>query len=712
MDYVQFQGKVIRVIFEAPDSDFCVLHMQKENGEKVVVKGAVHAPYRGQKLSINGHIEEHLIHGSQCTADSIIQHIPYEYTELVTFLSSGRVSGIGPVIARRMAQHFDDELVTIFRNESFEKLQVVEGISEKRIIALRKSWTMQRALTEIMIFLQSKGISIAYGLRICKVYRGDALHVLTNEPYSLLGKVPGIGFAILDSIAQQVGIESDDKRRVSAALLYEHEQNTNQGNVYSKYEDLLVKSAKLLSFEPHDKKIHDALEILIQNNIFVKVIHEGHTYVALEHDYNLEQEIGSRCSCRCVKMQKLSVDKDLIDKISLDKNLHEEQKKALIASFSSYLSIITGAPGTGKTTVLRALIEIATHSHMKVLLAAPTGRAAKRVSESTGQCAVTLHRLLEWNPLNKSFNKNEKNTLSANIVVIDEASMLDMELMTSVLRSLHAGTRLVLVGDVDQLPSIQKGAILHDLIASKSIPVTHLTHIFRQESGSMIISHAQCINNGKIPYFLNNPHDDCVFINEDDSEKFTQHVQRIITDFLPVRGLSSSTMQIIAPMYRGKAGANATNKALQKFFNPAVRIPEGSVHFLKGDKVIQLHNNYEHDVFNGDGGVVVAIDDESEVLSVNFDGHVVHYEKERWHELALAYAITVHKSQGSEFDVVIIPMFIEHFIMLDRKLLYTALTRAKKLCIIIGQKKALACAVKKNETKNRCTFLKDFICSL
>lgn len=733
-------GSVERVTYYNPENGYSVIRLRPDRARTpgvnreglVTVTGNLPELAPGENLTLSGKWTTHPSYGMQFQAEMVTQSLPATVAGIRRYLGSGLVKGIGPKLAERIVAHFGTETLDVIE-EQVERLREVPDIGPKRARMIAAAWQEQKQVKEIMLFLHSHGVSTNLAIKIYKQYGDEALAVVQSDPYRLARDIWGVGFKTADRIARAMGLPPDHPSRVEAGLVFVLNEMTNDGHVYAPRELLTRRAAELLEVDP--ELIPPALERLsVDDRIRQEILPflgdeggaSGQPAVAEPQDlygqpavyltplYFGETGLAERLNALASALpSRLS---DLPPSfIKLDRSLSPEQAHAIRTALSHPVSILTGGPGTGKTTCLKALIAVLETARKTYALASPTGRAAKRLSEATGRPASTLHRLLGFKP-GSGFNHNAENPLPVDLLVVDEASMLDMLLANQVLKALEPGTHLVLVGDVDQLPSVGAGDVLRDVIASGLAPVTRLSVIFRQAAGSYIITNAHRINSGQFPAFptaeelAENPGDFFLFPAEN-AEDAAQWVQEVVCERIPRKfGLHPRDhIQVLAPMYRGPAGVHALNARLQEVLNPPAPLkPERTLYgqtFRQGDKVMQTQNNYDKEVFNGDMGFVAAFDPINHNLTVDFEGRLVVYDWSEADQLVLAYAVSVHKAQGSEFPAVVIPLVTQHYMMLQRNLLYTAVTRAKRLCVLVGSRRAISIAVRNNEVAQRYTAL-------
>jgi exodeoxyribonuclease V alpha subunit len=647
--------------------------------------------------------------GKQFKADEIRPLLPAGVDGLMRFLSSGRIEGIGKKMAERLIAHFGAGLPRVL-DETPERLGEVPGIGRRKADRVVASWRAQTAVRDLLMFLGAHGVGTARALRIHKQWGANAITLIKQNPYRLAQEISGIGFLIADAIARSLGLDAQSPFRIGAALEHLLDQSRTLGNCGMPREELIGGAAKLLSVDAAiipPVLLHAEQRATVQTDlvddtpvVFTRRMHEAETFVARRIAALVQRPAGQLPHIRAMLAAS-----DLPP-------LNEEKYHAIEIAFSSCITVITGGPGVGKTTVVNAIRHIAGELKWDVELAAPTGRAAKRLIESTGVGARTIHRLLEWSPDANGFTRNEENPLDCDLVVIDEASMVDILLFESLLGALGPSTRLLLVGDADQLPSVGPGQVLADIIRSGTVPVAHLREIFRQDAGSSIVVNAHRINHGNLPEYDRGAAGAFFFFRENDPAAARERIIDVVTRRLPGSfGLDPrKDVQVLTPMHKSDAGVEALNAALQRELNPASRgerhLAKGIYRFAEGDKVMQTLNNYEKEVFNGDIGFIQIIDPEEETLVVDFEGRLVDYTYDDLEQLTLAYATTIHKSQGSEFAAVVIPVVTAHFKMLQRNLLYTAVTRAKRLVVLVGQPEAVRISVQNASGNKRWTRLR------
>ena len=678
------------------------------------VVGNCAAPNAGEEIAARGEWIEDDQYGSQFRASEISTSEPDNLKGIERYLGSGLIDGIGPTYAKKLVNKFGPEVFNIIDDRS-KRLEEVEGIGPKRRKEIKKSWEKQKSVRRIMVFLHQHGISTARAVRIYKTYGDESIKKLKNNPYRLSHDLHGVGFKTADTIASKLGINFDDCSRIEAGLQFALQTATGNGHCALPETELIESATELLGVD--QIKIEDCLKKIITKS---EVIRDEINSVPMIFPPQLitSEKIVSQ------KILNLASKKPDYPKVEIEKALSwcqkkigyplaEGQRKAVELALRERVLIITGGPGVGKTTILRSVLMILRAKKVAPILCAPTGRAAKRMSETTGLEASTIHRLLEFKGQSGKFAHDENNPVEGDLFIVDEASMIDIQLMSSFLRALPKNAHLILVGDVDQLPSVGPGSVLSDMIQSNELPVARLNEIFRQSSESRIITAAHEINEGILPIELsksarNNPNSDFFFISSDEPDKTAETIANIVSLRVPEKlGLDPvNDIQVITPMHRGSLGTQALNRKLQDSLNPAsestFEIERFGARYRVGDKVIQTRNNYEKETLNGDIGKVIEISTDPGKVIIQFSGQrTVSYEPGELDEISPGFAITVHKSQGSEFPCVVIPVSTQHFLLLQRNLLYTAITRGSQVVVLVGQKKAAAMAVKNIDTKER-----------
>jgi exodeoxyribonuclease V alpha subunit len=707
-------GTVDTIIFASQDNRFTVLKLSPEKlSTQITVTLNGIAPLIGQLLEIEGEWVKHPKFGQQFKATTYKTVAPTEISGIEKFLASGAINGIGPAMAKKIVAEFGEKTLEIIAKSPNELLKV-PGIGKKTAEKISASYLEQSELTEIMVWLENHGISNTYAGKIFAKYGSFAIDIMEKDIYRLFQDIEGIGFLTADKLAFNLGIQREDKRRIISGIDYALMQLCNNGHCCIPEMALVDKTAKIL--QVNNQIIFTILKERIDNGSLNTEVVGGETLIYPPYLYYAEKKVATRLLQLQQATEPLSEDNlSLFIKVWEKDNqiqLAQKQKEAIKACLHHGVLVLTGGPGTGKTTVIKGILSILKAQGLKIRLAAPTGRAAKRLSETTGQKALTIHRLLEANNLAQDdnlqlgFSKDIDDQLDADVIILDEVSMVDIVLMHHFLNAVPDGCRIILVGDTDQLPAVGPGSVLKDIIRSQKIPAIRLDEIFRQAQTSMIIQNAHIINAGRLPD-LRKQYSDFVFYELNDDTSITQKILDLCTKDLPHEGFNVlKDVQVLSPMHRFLCGVENLNLMLQEQLNPKKNQDElkySSQTFRVGDKVMHIRNNYQKNVFNGDIGFIQDINNEK--LTVDYFDHIVTYEKNELNELTLAYASSVHKSQGSEYKVVIIPLSTSHYIMLQRNLLYTAITRAKQKVIIIGSKKALMTAIQSNRTQKRYTLL-------
>lgn len=707
-------GTVDTIIFASQDNRFTVLKLSPEKlSTQITVTLNSIAPLIGQLLEIEGEWVEHPKFGQQFKATTYKTVAPTEISGIEKFLASGAINGIGPAMAKKIVAEFGEKTLEIIAKSPNELLKV-PGIGKKTAEKISTSYLEQSELTEIMVWLENHGISNTYAGKIFAKYGSFAIDIMEKDIYRLFQDIEGIGFLTADKLAFNLGIQRDDKRRIISGIDYALMQLCNNGHCCIPEMALVDKTAKIL--QVNNQIIFTILKERIDIGSLNTEVVGGETLIYPPYLYYAEKKVATRLLQLQQATEPLSEDNlSLFIKVWEKDNqiqLAQKQKEAIKACLHHGVLVLTGGPGTGKTTVIKGILSILKAQGLKIRLAAPTGRAAKRLSETTGQKALTIHRLLEANNLAQDdnlqlgFSKDIDDQLDADVIILDEVSMVDIVLMHHFLNAVPDGCRIILVGDTDQLPAVGPGSVLKDIIRSQKVPAIRLDEIFRQAQTSMIIQNAHIINAGRLPD-LRKQYSDFVFYELNDDTSITQKILDLYTKDLPHEGFDVlKDVQILSPMHRFLCGVENLNLMLQEQLNPKKNQDElkySSQTFRVGDKVMHIRNNYQKNVFNGDIGFIQDVNNEK--LTVDYFDHIVTYEKNELNELTLAYASSVHKSQGSEYKVVIIPLSTSHYIMLQRNLLYTAITRAKQKVIIIGSKKALMTAIQSNRTQKRYTLL-------
>ena len=702
-DREPLSGLVERVTFHSPDTGFCVLRVKvRGHRELVSVLGSAASVQPGEFIQCSGRWDNNRDHGMQFKTTFLKVLSPSSIDGIEKYLGSGMIRGIGPHFAKKLVKAFGEDVFDVIEDEP-DRLLKLDGIGPKRVDRITSGWADQKAIREIMVFLQSHGVGTSRAVRIYKTYGADAIPLVSENPYRLARDIRGIGFKTADQIAEKLGIEKTAMIRARAGISYTLTEAVTDGHCGLPQEDLLSAAEKLLEI-PTDI-LRDALFQELQDETVVADTIEDRRCIFLGHLWHAEKIIAERLESLAMgKPPWPEIDpKKAIPWIEqkLGVTLAPSQREAVAQAVSSKVMVITGGPGVGKTTLVNAILRILVAKGVKVALAAPTGRAAKRLSESTGMEAKTIHRLLEVDPKHGGFKRSSEEPLECDLLVIDETSMVDVSLMASVVKALTNRTSLILVGDVDQLPSVGPGQVLADVIGSGAVPVAKLTEIFRQAAESRIITNAHKVNTGYMPDLEvpKGSKTDFYFVEAQDPEDAVTKIIEIVKNRLPNRFSFDpiQDIQVLCPMNRGGIGARSLNVDLQKALNPPtdeIFVERFGYTYRVGDKVMQTDNDYDKEVFNGDVGYVRSIDPNLLKMVIEFDGRPVEYQFGELDEIALAYAVSIHKSQGSEYPAVVIPMMMQHYIMLRRNLLYTGITRGRNMVVLVGQKQAIGMAVK------------------
>jgi exodeoxyribonuclease V alpha subunit len=711
-------GLLERISFHNEENDFVVAKLrEKEKKELTTIIGNLSGVNPGESLKLTGKWVQNKRFGEQFQVETFEVTMPATLLGIQKYLASGLIKGIGSIMSERIVEKFGLHTLEVIEKKP-ERLSEVEGIGPKRISMIRKAWGEQKEIKEIMIFLQGHGVGAAYSAKIYKQYGDQSIEMVRENPYRLAHDIYGIGFMTADKIAQNLGIDRHSLIRAKAGLLYILNQLTEEGHVYYPETQLIHKAKEILHVD-EEIVIQAVRELSREKELFLEDLDpDGHLRAAyLAPFYVAETGVARRLvnlkespsNIRPIHPEKAI--EWVQQKLNIE--LAQRQEEAVLLAATSKVLIITGGPGTGKTTIITAILRIFQQLKLRILLAAPTGRAAKRMNEATGWEAKTIHRLLEYSPHKGDFKRDQDDPLEADVVIIDEASMVDTLLMYHLLKAIPSHAHLILVGDVDQLPSVGPGNVLKDIIRSGKFTVVRLSEIFRQAQESMIVVNAHKVNQGQFPVLkeIHTPEKtDFQFIQEEDPEKILQNILDLCSERIPrqFRFHPLREIQVLAPMHKGIIGVANLNIELQKRLNPGQSgITRGAWTFRLGDKVMQIVNNYDKDVFNGDIGWISKIDPEQREVTIDFDGRLVSYDYSDLDEVVLAYAVSVHKSQGSEYPVVILPVVTQHYMLLQRNLIYTGITRAKKLVIMIGTKKALAIAIRNNKPQRRYTLLSE-----
>lgn len=725
--FQQFQAEVDRVTYRNEENGWTVLKVRDvDTNDIVTVTGSLPPIQEGEHLQLVGQWTNHATFGKQFKAERAVPTRPTTRAGILRYLSSGLIKGIGDRTAEKIVEHFGLDTFKILDENPGCLLQVPK-LGKKKAKEIIDGWKSQKAVADVMMFLISHGISANYAQRILKLYGENAIEIISGNPYQLSVDIHGIGFIKADTIARSIGIAADSPERIRAGIIYQIQQAEERGHCYCTTAQLTESLADTLDLPTHkiESVVPIQIELLNQAGSLItesNVIEDTKTPTHWRPEL-LAAEYGIADVLARLMDRPLEVDMERVETWITRYNqaanapLSETQAKAVRQAVSNRVFILTGGPGVGKTTTANAIIRLFKAMGKTVLLSAPTGRAAQRLSEVSAEKAKTIHRLLEWQPAESAFGRNALNPLAADVIICDEASMLDVKLADALCEAVAPQSQLVFIGDIDQLPSVGPGNVLRDMIQSDVVPFITLKEIFRQAATSSIIRHAHAINGGVVPEFPTDIATDCQFIEVESTEDIRVVVKKLLTDTLPHKYNfnAKKDVQILTPMNRGDLGTQLLNEELQDLLNPDPKQhlqdgeakPKRRWQLRTGDKVIQTANNYDLQVFNGDIGFVQTANVDGGHMIVQFgDDRIVTYDSEQADDLRLAYTITIHKSQGSEFPVVLLPMSMQHFVMLQRNLVYTALTRAKKLAIFIGARKALAQAIRNNVSINRQTYLK------
>lgn len=708
-------GVIERVTFHSEESGFCVLKV-KAKGQKdlVTIVGKAMTVTPGEFVDASGHWITNREYGLQFQAEDLRLVLPSTLSGIEKYLGSGLVKGVGPHFAKLLVKAFGADVFNIIEKNP-EKLFELSGIGQYRQQKIVQSWQDQRKIREIVVFLHSHGVGTARAVRIYKTYGHKSIELLREDPYRLASDIRGIGFKTADALAERLGISRQSIQRARAGLKHVLHEICANGHCAVNQEKLIAESCILLEIE--QSIIEEALHLENAEKHLIVEEMEGEKHVFLSHLYDAEVGVVKLLKTLLQKEKSWGEDLKIDRAIAWVENetkiaLSQSQRQAIRVALKNKVIIITGGPGVGKTTLVNSILKILRSYTQKIMLCAPTGRAAKRLSESTGMEAKTIHRLLEFDPNNYGFKRNEFSPLDVELLIVDEVSMIDIALMHRLLKAVPENCTLMLVGDADQLPSVGPGMVLANLIDSEVIPTLRLTEIFRQAASSQIIVNAHKINKGYIPKLKSEPGEisDFYFVEANTPELIHERLLQIVTERIPKRFKLDPIrqVQVLVPMNRGGLGARVLNIELQKHLNPNVnniKVSRFGNDFAIGDKVIQTVNNYDKEVFNGDIGFIKAIDHEESELCIEFDGRAIPYEFDDLDEISLAYATSIHKAQGSEYDAVVIPIAMQHFTLLERNLIYTAVTRGKSLVVILGQAKALAIAVRNVRANQRMTHL-------
>ena len=737
---------VERITYQNPENGYSVLKCRvKDYSELVPVIGNMIDANVGSVLVCEGNWKVDAKYGRQFVAENWEETLPATVYGMEKYLGSGLIKGVGPKFAKKIVRKYGVDTFAVIE-DNVGILIEIEGIGSKRVQMIAESWQRQKEVKNIMLFLQDHQVSTSYAAKIYKQYGNDSISVMKENPYRLADDIWGIGFKTADQIAMKLGFGKESYVRLRSGLMYTLSELSNDGHVFAEKQQLIDKASELLEASPEtvimtmDEMLRKE-ELILEKNI-VRTDEEGNKITAIYLPPFFYAEVGvagklkklasspagDKLYTRLMEARKSSGNESLsVDIEAIQRKTHMEyddiQAAAIRTAATAKVMVLTGGPGTGKTTTTHGIISAYKAYGLKILLAAPTGRAAKRMTEATGLEAKTIHRLLECKPP-EGYQKNEENPLEGDVLIVDECSMIDIVLMNSLLKAIPPAMRLIMVGDIDQLPSVGAGNVLRDIIDSGAFPVVRLTRIFRQAQTSRIIMNAHRINEGKMPDISNGKNTDFFFMENEDAEASVPQIVKLVQENLPnYYHVEPSQIQVLTPMQRGVVGATNLNLSLQEALNPPehdifmrgrgkVTMPKECLRrsgyaFRADDKVMQIKNNYDKEVFNGDIGIIESVNETDRTLKVNFDGRSIEYDVTELDELVHAYATTIHKAQGSEYPIVVMPIMMNHFVMLQRNLIYTGITRAKKVLVIVGTKKALAYAVKNVTVTKRNSLLKE-----
>ncbi len=710
---------VERITYQNPENGYSVLKVHvKGYDDLVTVVGNLLDATVGSVLLAEGNWKVDSRYGRQFMAEKWEETLPATVYGMEKYLGSGLIRGVGPGYARKIVQKFGEDTFRVIE-EDIQALSAIPGIGSKRIRTIGESWERQKEIKNVMLFLQQHDVSTAFAARIYKQYGNGSIQKMRENPFQMADDIWGIGFRTADRIALKLGFGKEAYVRLRSGIMYTLSELADEGHVYAQKEQLMEKASVLLEAEEGcvvmtmDEMLANRDLIREGEGIYLPPFYYAELGVANKLIKLAEQPACDRLWTRLAKARRetgnknLSVDVGRIEQ-SVKMKYDEIQADAIRRAAMAKVMVLTGGPGTGKTTTTQGIIAAYRAYGLRILLAAPTGRAAKRMTEATGLEAKTIHRLLECKPP-EGYGRNEENPLEGDVLIVDECSMIDIVLMNSLLKAIPESMRLIMVGDIDQLPSVGAGNVLRDVIDSGRFPVIRLTRIFRQAQESRIVMSAHRINEGKMPDLSNGPDTDFFFLEEEEPEAAASRIVDLVRNKLPgYYKIPSSMVQVLTPMQRGAAGAANLNLVLQEALNPAGEgLRRSGYVFRAGDRVMQIKNNYDKEVFNGDTGLIEYVDMQERRLTVNFDGRKTEYDATELDELVHAYATTIHKAQGSEYPIVVMPVLMNHFVMLQRNLIYTGITRAKKILVMVGTRKALSYAIRNVTVTRRNTLLKE-----
>lgn len=709
----KLDGTLERIVFHNEENGYSVLRFKTTAGDNYTVVGNMADPQVGSSLKLTGEWVDNAKFGRQFKMLTYETSLPAGLVGIRHYLASGLIKGVGPKTAERIVEAFGEDTFAILDNEP-ERLSAVKGIGKRTAKGIQEAWSEHRGIRDLIMFLQPHGVSTAYAVRIYKFYGKHALSVVQENPYRLAMDINGIGFVTADTIAQKIGFDVDSPLRAEAGTLYMLTKTSDEGHVYFPFDALVTKTSDTLNIRAD--LVEDAIETLErEERVVIEELSNGQVAVYRSRFHAYESGISTYIKkiLGSPKTVLIKNPNEIVEEVveSLGIDLAEEQLEAVHTAVRTKMMVLTGGPGTGKTTITKAIVQAYKKLKAKILLCAPTGRAAKRMFETIGVEAKTIHRLLEYSPREDGFQRNENNPLACSLIVIDESSMMDTMLMFHLLKAIPLGATVIFVGDVHQLPSVGPGNVLKDVIQSGVVDVVELHEVFRQAQESDIITNAHKINAGEVPFLESSKErlSDFYFIRQDDPERCAAMIVDLVKNHIPRRFRFDpiDQIQVLTPMHKGSAGSGNLNHLLQDALNPQpLCLKRGDREYRLDDKVMQLRNNYDKDVFNGDIGRICVVNTEDKKLTVRFDDEKnVIYDFNELDELVPAYAISIHKSQGSEYQAVVIPVLTQHYVLLQRNLIYTGVTRGKKLVILVGAPKALTMAIKNNKMQKRFTYL-------
>lgn len=702
---IKLRCVIEHITYQNQENGYSVMKVKvKDYSDLVTLVGNLLDVPVGAVLLCDGDWKVDKKYGRQFVCETWEEVMPATVYGIEKYLGSGLVKGIGPKFAHLIVEKFGTETIEIIE-DNIERLREVPRIGKRRVEKIRESWEKQKDIKNVMLFLQQYGVSTAYAAKIYRQYGKEGIDKVQDNPYRLADDIWGIGFKTADSIASKMGYEKNDLRRCKSGISYTLNELSNEGHVYAVEEQLIETAKKLL--EADEEPIRQAVTEMIASENLIREDEAIYLPPFYHSERGTAKKLLALLQDQTPTLFGLKADIKAIEKVS-GIEYDEVQIAAIKQAVRSKVMVLTGGPGTGKTTTTQGIIAAYKTAGMRILLAAPTGRASKRMSEATGMEAKTIHRLLEFNPQD-GYKRNDENPLEGDALIVDECSMIDIILMYNLMKAIPENMRLVLVGDIDQLPSVGAGNVLRDIIDSEKIPVVRLTRIFRQAQSSRIVMSAHAINQGRYPDTSNGKQTDFFFIKNEEPEQVAEEIVKLVKHRLPkAYNQPLNNIQVLTPMQRSVVGATNLNTMLQQALNTSnLGISRGGTTYKLGDRVMQVRNNYDKNVFNGDIGIVEQVSMEDRTLFVRFDDNLVEYEASELDEVTLAYATTIHKAQGSEYPIVVIPVLMTHFVMLQRNLIYTGITRAKKICVLIGQPKALAYAIRNLTVTKRNTKLKE-----